>query len=169
MTAGDQLGRDDRVALLIDETHYEWIVGAAGTELDLVRVRDFFEAEGVVIHARYYSAAAPAEDDQERAERYESLALNGFEVVIGGRGPLGRKSNPLIRLAVDAMDFSGGIDHFVIMGGDSGLASLAASIQRTGGYVTALSAGQGANRAISDDFRRAADRYLDAFAIVRAT
>jgi uncharacterized LabA/DUF88 family protein len=163
---GDALDRDDRIALLIDGEHCSEVEEALGFAIDLRRLLDLVASEGVVVHARYYAAWEPTDQNPRPDEMYDALAASGFTVL--GAEDTARIRKPLLHLAVDAIDFRREVDHYVIVGGEAGLASLASALHETGAFVTAVSTVASSPPLVADEFRRAVDRFLDASRMVHA-
>ena len=66
-----------------------------------------------------------------------------------------------IELAVDAMQLTDTVDHFVIFSGDGDFRSLVEALQRKGRKVSVVSTLSTQPPMISDELRRQADHFID--------
>ena len=158
----------ERVALFIDGVNLYATAKSLEFDIDYKRLLMLFGQRAQLVRAFYYTALA---DDQEYSSirpLIDWLGYNGFTVVTkplkeftdaSGRRKV--KGNMDIELAVDAMEMTEYVDHFVIFSGDGDFRHLVEALQRKGKKVTVASTLRTQPPMIADDLRRQADHFLE--------
>ena len=158
----------EKIALFIDGANLYASTKALGFDIDYRRLLKEFERKGYLLRAYYYTALA---DDQEYSSirpLIDWLDYNGYAVVTKPTkefvDPVGRrkiKGNMDIELAVQIMELTEHVDHFVLFSGDGDFRYLVEAVQRRGRKVSVVSTLHTQPPMIADELRRQADHFID--------
>ena len=127
-----------------------------------------FQREAYLLRAYYYTALVEDNEYSSIRPLIDWLDYNGYRVVTkpakeftDSTGRRKIKGNMDIELAIDAMELSDTVDHFVLFSGDGDFRSLVEALQRKGRKVSVVSTLATQPPMISDDLRRQADNFID--------
>ena len=158
----------EKIALFIDGANLYATAKSLGFDIDYKRLLQEFKGKGYMLRAYYYTALA---DDQEYSSirpLIDWLDYNGYTVVtkptkefVDSAGRRKVKGNMDIELAVQAMEMTDAIDHFVLFSGDGDFRSLVEALQRKGKKVSVVSTLTTQPPMIADELRRQADHFID--------
>ncbi len=158
----------ERVALFIDGANLHAAARALKLDIDFRRLRDFFAGQSQLVRAFYYTALIEDGDYSPLRPLVDWLDYNGYAVITkpaktftDSEGQRRVKGNMDIEIAVDAMDFTNHINHFVLFSGDGDFRRLVEALQWKGARVTVCSTMRGSPPLVADELRRQADRFLD--------
>lgn len=158
----------EKIALFIDGANLYATSRALGFDIDYRKLLTSFEKKGYLLRAYYYTALVEDQEYSSIRPLIDWLDYNGYRVItkpakeftdITGRRKI--KGNMDIELAVDALELSTSIDHFVIFSGDGDFKTLVEALQRKGRKVSVVSTMSSQPPMISDDLRRQADYFID--------
>ena len=160
--------KNQKIVLLIDGANLYATSRALGFDIDYREMLRYFQKQGTLVRAYYYTALIEDQEYSSIRPLIDWLDYNGYTVVTkaakeytdaSGRRKV--KGNMDIELAVDAMQLSESIDHFVLFSGDGDFRVLAEALQRKGRQVTVVSTVATQPAMIADELRRQADTFLD--------
>jgi len=106
----------------------------------------YFQKQGFLLRAYYYTALIEDQEYSSIRPLIDWLDYNGYTVITkaakeftdsAGRRKV--KGNMDIELAVDAMELSSTVDHFVLFSGDGDFRVLVEALQRKGRKVSVVS------------------------------
>ncbi|MEH6719004.1 MAG: NYN domain-containing protein [Aurantimonas endophytica] len=158
----------EKIALFIDGANLYATSRGLGFDIDYRRMLAHFQSQGYVLRAYYYTALVEDSEYSSIRPLIDWLDYNGYRVVTkpakeftdsAGRRKV--KGNMDIELAVDAMELSDTVDHFVLFSGDGDFRSLVEALQRRGRKVSVISTLQTNPPMIADDLRRQADHFIE--------
>ncbi len=158
----------EKIALFIDGANLYAASKALGFDIDYRKLLKSFQKRGYLLRAYYYTALVEDQEYSSIRPLIDWLDYNGYKVVTkpakeftdsAGRRKI--KGNMDIELAVDAMELSPVVDHYVIFSGDGDFRSLVEALQRCGRKVSVVSTMQSQPPMISDELRRQADHFID--------
>ncbi len=158
----------EKVVLLIDGANLYATSKSLGFDIDYKALLKVFQKRGYVLRAYYYTALIEDQEYSSIRPLIDWLDYNGYTVVTkaakeftdaAGRRKV--KGNMDIELAVDAMELSSSVDHFVLFSGDGDFRVLVEALQRKGKKVTVVSTTVSQPPMIADDLRRQSDYFLD--------
>ena len=157
-----------RIALFIDGANLYATTKTLGFDIDYKKLLKEFQTRGSLLRAFYYTALVEDQEYSSIRPLIDWLDYNGYKVVTKPAkeftDSLGRrkiKGNMDIELAIDAMEQSETVDHFVIFSGDGDFTTLVEALQRRGRKVSVVSTMQTQPPMIADDLRRQADYFID--------
>lgn len=165
---------NERTILFIDGNNLYQSARGLGVSIDFNRLRAYFKYRCGPITRAYYYTALPNPNKSTQTTRHLAnwLSHNGYSVVskeireyTSGRGERVQKGNLDVDIAVDCMELIPYMDHAILFSGDSDFLPLVHALKRKGIRVTVVSTRKTPTPAISDEFRMAADGYIDIFAI----
>ena len=158
----------EKIALLIDGANHYSALRALGFDIDYRRLLADFRQRGYLLRAIYYTAIAEDQEFSSLRPLLDWLDYNGYRVVTkrlkeftDAQGRRKVKGNMDIELAVDAMEMTEYVDHFVLFSGDGDFRYLIAALQRQGKKVTVISTLRTQPPMLSDDLRREADHFIE--------
>ncbi|KQT55305.1 MULTISPECIES: NYN domain-containing protein [unclassified Aureimonas] len=158
----------EKIALFIDGANLYATSRSLGFDIDYKKLLTAFQKRGYLLRAHYYTALIEDQEYSSIRPLIDWLDYNGYRLVTkpareftdsAGRRRI--KGNMDIELAVDAMELSDTVDHFVLFSGDGDFRSLVAALQRKGRKVSVVSTLTTQPPMISDDLRRQADHFID--------
>ena len=158
----------EKIVLLIDGANLYATSKALGFDIDYKQLLKSFQKKGYLLRAYYYTALIEDQEYSSIRPLIDWLDYNGYTVVTkaakeftdsAGRRKV--KGNMDIELAVDAMELSNTVDHFVLFSGDGDFRCLVEALQRRGKKVTVVSTTSSQPPMIADDLRRQADHFVD--------
>ena len=158
----------EKIALFIDGANLYATSRPLGFDIDYRRLLAHFQKRGYLLRAYYYTALVEDQEYSSIRPLIDWLDYNGYKVVTkpakeftdaSGRRKI--KGNMDIELAIDAMELSDVVDHYVIFSGDGDFRSLVEALQRRGRKVSVISTMASQPPMISDDLRRQADQFID--------
>ena len=148
----------ERIGLFIDGANLYATARALGFDIDYKRLLEFFNDEGCLIRAMYYTALL---EDQE----YSSIRPL-VDWLDTGRRKI--KGNMDVEIAVDIMEMGENLDHVVLFSGDGDFRSLVEATQRRGSRVSVVSTIRSQPAMVADELRRQADIFIDLFDMKQA-
>ena len=158
----------EKIALFIDGANLYSTSRALGFDVDYRKLLAAFQKRGSLLRAYYYTALVEDQEYSSIRPLIDWLDYNGYKVVTKpakeftdafGRRKI--KGNMDIELAVDAMELSGVVEHYVIFSGDGDFCSLVSALQRRGRKVSVVSTLVSQPPMIADDLRRQADHFIE--------
>jgi uncharacterized LabA/DUF88 family protein len=158
----------EKVALLIDGANLYATSKALGFDVDYRKLLAAFQKRGYLLRAYYYTALVEDQEYSSIRPLIDWLDYNGYRVVTkpakeftdaAGRRKV--KGNMDLELAIDALEISDVVDHFVIFSGDGDFRTLVEALQRRGRKVSVVSTVSSQPPMISDELRRQADHFID--------
>lgn len=158
----------EKVALFIDGANLYATSRSLGFDIDYRKLLVHFKAKGYLLRAYYYTAIIEDQEYSSIRPLIDWLDYNGYKVVTkpakeftDSTGRRKIKGNMDIELAIDALELTEFVDHYVIFSGDGDFRSLVEALQRRGRKVTIVSTLTSQPPMISDDLRRQADNFID--------
>ena len=162
----------EKIALFIDGANLYATSRALGFDIDYRKLLSHFQSEGYLLRAYYYTALIEDQEYSSIRPLIDWLDYNGYTVVTkpareftDATGRRKIKGNMDIELAVDALELSATVDHFVIFSGDGDFRTLVDALQRKGRKVSIASTMTSNPPMISDDLRRQADHFIELSAL----
>ncbi|KFB10592.1 NYN domain-containing protein [Nitratireductor basaltis] len=158
----------EKIALFIDGANLYATSRALGFDIDYRKLLSSFQKKAYLLRAYYYTALVEDQEYSSIRPLIDWLDYNGYKVVTkpakeftdsSGRRKI--KGNMDIELAIDAMELTDVVDHYVIFSGDGDFRTLVEALQRKGRKVSVISTIQSQPPMISDELRRQADSYID--------
>ena len=158
----------EKIALFIDGANLYAASKSLGFDIDYRKLLSAFQKRGYLLRAYYYTALVEDQEYSSIRPLIDWLDYNGYKVVTkpakeftdsAGRRKI--KGNMDIELAVDAMQLTDTVDHFVIFSGDGDFRSLVEALQRKGRKVSVVSTLSTQPPMISDELRRQADHFIE--------
>ncbi len=158
----------EKIALFIDGANLYAASKSLNFDIDYRKLLKSFQNRGYLLRAYYYTALVEDQEYSSIRPLIDWLDYNGYRVVTkpakeftdaSGRRKI--KGNMDIELAIDAMELSDVVDHYVIFSGDGDFRSLVEALQRKGRKVSVVSTMQSQPPMISDDLRRQADHFVE--------
>lgn len=158
----------EKIVLLIDGANLYAASRALGFDIDYKQLLKSFQKRGYLLRAYYYTALLEDQEYSSIRPLIDWLDYNGYRVVTkpakeftdaSGRRKV--KGNMDIELAVDAMELSSTVDHFVLFSGDGDFRALIEALQRKGCKVTVVSTVKSQPPMIADELRRQADYFIE--------
>jgi uncharacterized LabA/DUF88 family protein len=163
-----QLYMQERTALFIDGSNLYAAARALGFDIDYKRLLDFFQKNGRLIRAFYYTALMEDQEYSPIRPLVDWLDYNGYTMVTkptkeftdaSGRRKI--KGNMDIELAIDVLEMAEHLDHIVIFSGDGDFRRLVEAVQRKGVRVSVVSTIESQPPMIADELRRQADTFIE--------
>ncbi|KQT88277.1 NYN domain-containing protein [Aurantimonas sp. Leaf443] len=158
----------EKIALFIDGANLYATSRSLGFDIDYKRLLTHFQSRAYLLRAYYYTALIEDQEYSSIRPLIDWLDYNGYRVVTKPAreftDPTGRrkiKGNMDIELAVDAMELTETVDHYVLFSGDGDFRSLVEALQRRGRKVSVVSTLTTQPPMISDDLRRQADHFIE--------
>ncbi|MCR5859049.1 NYN domain-containing protein [Mesorhizobium sp. J428] len=158
----------EKIALFIDGANLYATSRSLGFDIDYRKLLVYFQKKGYLLRANYYTAIIEDQEYSSIRPLIDWLDYNGYKVVTkpakeftdaSGRRKI--KGNMDIELAIDALELTEFVDHYVIFSGDGDFRSLVEALQRRGRKVTVISTMSSQPPMIADDLRRQADHFVD--------
>ena len=158
----------ERIALFIDGANLYATSRSLGFDLDYRKLLTYFQKRGYLLRAYYYTALIEDQEYSSIRPLIDWLDYNGYRVVTkpakeftdaAGRRKI--KGNMDIELAIDALELTEVLDHYVLFSGDGDFRTLVEALQRRGKKVSVVSTMASQPPMISDDLRRQADHFID--------
>lgn len=158
----------EKIALFIDGANLYATSRSLGFDLDYRKLLTNFQKRGYLLRAYYYTALVEDQEYSSIRPLIDWLDYNGYRVVTkpakeftdaAGRRKI--KGNMDIELAIDALELSDVVDHYVIFSGDGDFRTLVEALQRKGKKVSVVSTMVSNPPMISDDLRRQADNFIE--------
>ncbi len=158
----------EKIVLLIDGANLYATSKALGFDVDYRKLLAAFQKRGYLLRAYYYTALVEDQEYSSIRPLIDWLDYNGYRVVTkpakeftdaAGRRKV--KGNMDLELAIDALEISDVVDHFVIFSGDGDFRTLVEALQRRGRKVSVVSTVASQPPMISDELRRQADHFID--------
>lgn len=159
----------DRLALFIDGAAFHHTARALNTNIDYVRLRNFFAQQGTLIKAHYFTRLVEEPNGTIKlAPLTDFLGFNGYQVHTRfaqerpDAGPDGQpfftgSMNIDITIAmIEACDYA---DHLYLFSGKTEYIPLLEYLNRRGKRITIVSSRIAKN--ISDELRRLADNFIE--------
>ncbi|MEZ5872493.1 MAG: NYN domain-containing protein [Nitratireductor sp.] len=158
----------EKIALFIDGANLYATSKALGFDIDYKRMLKYFQHKAYLLRAYYYTALIEDQEYSSIRPLIDWLDYNGYRVVTKPTkeftDSMGRrkvKGNMDIELAIDALELSTTVDHFVLFSGDGDFRSLVEALQRKGRKVSVVSTVSTQPPMIADDLRRQADHFIE--------
>ena len=158
----------EKIVLMIDGANLYATSKALGFDIDYKQLLKSFQKRGYLLRAYYYTALIEDQEYSSIRPLIDWLDYNGYTVVTKPAkeftDSMGRrkvKGNMDIELAIDAMELSETVNHFVLFSGDGDFRSLVEALQRKGRKVSVVSTTSSQPPMIADDLRRQADHFID--------
>ncbi|BDA83823.1 NYN domain-containing protein [Aureimonas sp. SA4125] len=158
----------EKIALFIDGANLYAASRSLGFDIDYKKLLIAFQKRGYLLRAYYYTALIEDQEYSSIRPLIDWLDYNGYSLVTkpakeftDATGRRKIKGNMDIELAVDAMELSDTVDHFVLFSGDGDFRSLVEALQRKGRKVSVVSTLATNPPMIADDLRRQADHFID--------
>ncbi len=158
----------EKIALFIDGANLYAASKTLGFDIDYRKLLKAFQKRGYLLRAYYYTALVEDQEYSSIRPLIDWLDYNGYKVITkaakeftDATGRRKVKGNMDIELAVDAMQLTETVDHFVIFSGDGDFRCLVEALQRRGRKVSVVSTLTTQPPMISDELRRQADHFLD--------
>lgn len=163
-----QIYKQENMALFIDGSNLYAAARALGFDIDYKRLLSFFQSQGRLIRAFYYTALLEDQEYSPIRPLVDWLDYNGYTMVTkptkeftDAEGRRKIKGNMDIELAIDVMEMSPHLDHIVIFSGDGDFRRLVEAVQRKGVRVTVVSTIASQPPMIADELRRQADDFIE--------
>ena len=166
----------ERIGLFIDGANLYATARALGFDIDYKRLLEFFNDEGCLIRAMYYTALLEDQEYSSIRPLVEWLDYNGYTMVTNptkeftdvatGRRKI--KGNMDVEIAVDIMEMGENLDNVVLFSGDGDFRSLVEATQRRGSRVSVVSTIRSRPAMVADELRRQADIFIDLFDMKQA-
>lgn len=163
-----QIYVQERIGLFIDGSNLYAAARALGFDIDYKRLLDFFQKNGRLIRAFYYTALMEDQEYSPIRPLVDWLDYNGYTMVTkptkeftdaSGRRKI--KGNMDIELAIDVLEMAEHLDHIVIFSGDGDFRRLVEAVQRKGVRVSVVSTIESQPPMIADELRRQADTFIE--------
>jgi uncharacterized LabA/DUF88 family protein len=158
----------EKIALFIDGANLYATSRSLGFDIDYRKLLAYFQKKAYLLRANYYTAIVEDQEYSSIRPLIDWLDYNGYKVVTkpakeftDSTGRRKIKGNMDIELAIDALELTAHVDHFVIFSGDGDFRSLVEALQRNGRKVTVVSTMSSQPPMIADDLRRQADHFVD--------
>ncbi|MBX3571193.1 MAG: NYN domain-containing protein [Mesorhizobium sp.] len=158
----------EKIALFIDGANLYATSRSLGFDIDYRKLLAYFQKKGYLLRANYYTAIIEDQEYSSIRPLIDWLDYNGYKVVTkpakeftDATGRRKIKGNMDIELAIDALELTEFVDHYVIFSGDGDFRSLVEALQRRGRKVTVVSTMASQPPMIADDLRRQADHFVD--------
>lgn len=158
----------EKIALFIDGANLYATSRSLGFDIDYRKLLSTFQSRGYILRAYYYTALVEDQEYSSIRPLIDWLDYNGFRVVTkpakeftDSTGRRKIKGNMDIELAVDALELTEFVDHYVIFSGDGDFRTLVEALQRRGRKVSVVSTIVSQPPMISDELRRQADHFID--------
>jgi uncharacterized LabA/DUF88 family protein len=158
----------EKIALFIDGANLYATSRSLGFDIDYRKLLSYFQKKGYLLRANYYTAIIEDQEYSSIRPLIDWLDYNGYQVVtkpakefMDSTGRRKIKGNMDIELAIDALQLTEHVDHYVIFSGDGDFRSLVEALQRRGRKVTVVSTMTSQPPMIADDLRRQADHFVD--------
>lgn len=158
----------EKIALFIDGANLYATSRALGFDIDYKKMLKFFESQGYLLRAYYYTALIEDQEYSSIRPLIDWLDYNGYRVITkptkeftDASGRRKFKGNMDMELAVDAMELCSTADHIVLFSGDGDFRYLVEALQRRGRKVSVISTTKTNPPMISDDLRRQADNFVE--------
>lgn len=158
----------EKIALLIDGANLYATSKALGFDVDYRKLLTTFQQRGYLLRAYYYTALVEDQEYSSIRPLIDWLDYNGYRVVTkpakeftDATGRRKVKGNMDLELAIDALELSDVVDHFVIFSGDGDFRTLVEALQRRGRKVSVVSTMSSQPPMISDELRRQSDHFID--------
>ncbi len=162
----------EKIALFIDGANLYATSRSLGFDIDYRKLLAYFQKKGYLLRANYYTAIIEDQEYSSIRPLIDWLDYNGYKVVTkpakeftDATGRRKIKGNMDIELAIDALELTEFVDHYVIFSGDGDFRSLVEALQRRGRKVTVVSTMASQPPMIADDLRRQADHFVDLTAL----
>ncbi len=163
-----QIYKQENVAIFIDGSNLYAAARALGFDIDYKCLLSFFQSQGRLIRAFYYTALLEDQEYSPIRPLLDWLDYNGYTMVTkptkeftDAEGRRKIKGNMDIELAIDVMEMSPHLDHIVIFSGDGDFRRLVEAVQRKGVRVTVVSTIASQPPMIADELRRQADDFIE--------
>ncbi|MDZ5696238.1 NYN domain-containing protein [Chelativorans sp. M5D2P16] len=158
----------EKIAMFIDGANLYATSRALGFDIDYRKLLASFHKRAYLLRAYYYTALVEDQEYSSIRPLIDWLDYNGYKVVTkpakeftdsAGRRKI--KGNMDIELAIDALELTDVVDHYVLFSGDGDFRTLVEALQRKGRKVSIVSTIQSQPPMISDELRRQADTFID--------
>ncbi|WP_265515604.1 NYN domain-containing protein [Nitratireductor luteus] len=158
----------EKIALFIDGANLYATSRSLGFDIDYRKLLSSFQQKAYLLRAYYYTALVEDQEYSSIRPLIDWLDYNGYKVVTkpakeftDSTGRRKIKGNMDIELAIDALELSDVVDHYVLFSGDGDFRTLVEALQRKGRKVSIVSTIKSQPPMISDELRRQADNYID--------
>jgi uncharacterized LabA/DUF88 family protein len=158
----------EKIALFIDGANLYATSRSLGFDIDYRKLLSSFQKRAYLLRAYYYTALVEDQEYSSIRPLIDWLDYNGYRVVTkpakeftDATGRRKIKGNMDLELAVDALQLTDHVDHYVIFSGDGDFRTLVEALQRRGRKVSIVSSIASQPPMISDDLRRQADHFID--------
>lgn len=158
----------EKIVLLIDGANLYATARTLGFDIDYKQMLNSFKKRGYLLRAYYYTALIEDQEYSSIRPLIDWLDYNGYAVVTkaakeftDATGRRKVKGNMDLDLAIDAMELSSSVDHFVLFSGNGDFRVLVDALQRRGRRVTVVSTTSTQPPMIADELRRQADNFID--------
>jgi len=156
-------------ALFIDGSNFHSTNKLLGLDVDYLRLLDFFQKNGNLLRAYYYTALPPSSEQSNFRKLVDFLDYNGYtivskdtrEYVSHDTGEKRIKGNMDMELALDMLRLAPHIRHAYLFSGDGDFCRLLDEVQGRGVRVTIVSSTKTQPNMVSDALRRKADHFLE--------
>jgi len=158
----------ERIVILIDGANLYTALKTIDFDIDYRKILTFFSSNGTLVRAIYYTAIIEEQVHSTIRPLIDWLAYNGFMVrtkpakeYTDDAGQRKIKGNMDIEIAVDALELSDTIDHFILFSGDGDFCTMIEALQRRGKRVTVISTILSQPPVAADELRRQADVFIE--------
>lgn len=158
----------EKIALFIDGANLYATSRTLGFDIDYRRMLTYFGEQAYLLRAYYYTALIEDQEYSSIRPLIDWLDYNGYRVITkptkeftDAQGRRKVKGNMDMELAIEALELSTTVDHFVLFSGDGDFRSLVEALQRKGRKVSVVSTVSSQPPMIADDLRRQADFFID--------
>ena len=158
----------EKIALFIDGANLYATSKSLGFDIDYRKLLSAFQKRAYLLRAYYYTALIEDLEFSSIRPLIDWLDYNGYTVVTkpakeftDAQGRRKIKGNMDIELAIDAMEQSHVVDHFVLFSGDGNFTTLVEALQRRGRKVSVVSTLSTQPPMVADELRRQADHFID--------
>lgn len=158
----------ERIGLFIDGWHLSEATHALRLRLDYGKLLRYFQAQGQVARAFYYSAALPGPDGARGKALHRWLGCNGYDILIKeAKSFIDDKGNRRVKnhleadMVLDMVEMAPYLDQIVLFSGLGDLSRVVEAVQRKGARVTVVSTLCTRAPMAAWALRRAADRFDD--------
>ncbi len=158
-----------RIAIFVDGSNLSASSRAAGFRIDFAKVLKYWQGQGFVHSACYFTALPPKDIQSPLRTLTDWLQYNGWFLVsketkdhLTSDGIFRVKGNMDVEIATDAVVMSDKISDLVLFSGDGDFCHLVKVLQSKGIHVTVISHfSRHDDCQISDDLRRQANVFMD--------
>ncbi len=158
----------NRLAIAIDGVSLFSASKGLGFDVDYRKVKDEFALRGNLLRASYYTTFLESDGYTPVKPLIDFLDFNGYSTACkpareytDSAGRTHIRGSIEVELTVDALELAPRLHDFVIFSGNIDFMPLVSALKRRGVRVTICSTTKSTAGAISDDFRRTCDHFIE--------